>query len=164
MDALAGPLIAAALLLVAGGVAKAWDPADTARALRGLGLPMTSLVVRLIAVAEVACGIAAVVAPGRGTAAAVAAWYLAFTVVVALALRSDKPLATCGCFAGADTPPTVAHLAVVALAAASATGFAVRPAGDVLATQPAYGVPFLAFTALTAWFGYLVMSRLAVLR
>lgn len=164
MEALAGPAAAAALLLVAGGAPKAWAPGDTARALRGLRLPVTPLVVRALGVAEAASGGAFLVSPGRATAAVIAAWYAVFAAVVALALRSDRPLATCGCFGRAETPPTVAHLLLVVAASVTTAAFALAPATSLLAGQPALGLPFIAFTALTAWFGYLMMSRLAALR
>ena len=164
MEALAGPVAAAAVLLVAGGAPKAWAPGDTARALRGLRLPVTPLVVRVLGAAEVGSGFALLVSPGRVTAAVVAGWYAVFTAVVALALRSARPLATCGCFGRAETPPTVAHLLLVAAASVTTGAFAARPVAGLLDGQPVSGVPFIAFVALTAWFGYLVMSRLAALR
>lgn len=164
MDVLAGPLLAAATLLVAGGAPKVLAPADTARALRAMRLPVGDLGVRLLGLAEMLSGIAVVISPGRPTAVVVALWYAAFTVVVVLALRSDKPLATCGCFGGTDTPPTYGHLVLVTAASVSAAVFALDPSDNLFAGQPWLGLPLLMLAALTAWFGYLVMSRLAVLR
>ncbi|HVE64858.1 MAG TPA: MauE/DoxX family redox-associated membrane protein [Mycobacteriales bacterium] len=164
MDVLAGPFLAAAALLVLGGVPKAVSPGDTARALRLLRLPVGPPAVRVLGAAEVVTGVAAVVWPGRPTAALIAIWYAGFAGVVALALRSDQPLATCGCFGGADTPPTLAHLAVVAAASLTAMALAVSPVSDLLSGQAWLGLPFVAMAGLAAWFAYLVMSRLAVLR
>ncbi len=164
MDVLAGPFIAAAALLVVSGAAKAFSPGDTARALRELGLPTGPTAVRALGTAEVLSGVAAVVWVGRPTAALVALWYAGFAAVVLLALRSDKPLATCGCFGGADTPPTVAHLALVTAASLTTFTLALDPPQSLVAGQQWLALPFLAMAGLAAWFGYLVMSRLAMLR
>lgn len=164
MDVLAGPAAAAAVLLVIGGAPKAAAPADTARALRALRVPVGALAVRGVGIGEVAVGLGFLVAPGRLTAALVGAAYTAFTAVVALALRSGQPLATCGCFGGTDTPPTVIHLALVAVTTLTMVGYAVSPATGLLPDGALASVAFAALVGTVAWFGYLVMSRLAVLQ
>ena len=104
-DLLAGPFLAAGGLLVVAGLPKLRDPLPLVRAaardrpsrLRPAGAGCWPL-------AEVALGVAAVVAPGRGTAALVAVAYAGFTAFVALALRRGGVLASCGCFGRPDTP------------------------------------------------------------
>ena len=100
----AGPFLAAAGLLVVAGFPKVADPVPLVRALRAAGLPAGRPVVRVFAVAEVAVGVGALVAPGRATAAAVAAAYLVFTGFVAHVLRRGGVLGSCGCFGKPDTP------------------------------------------------------------
>lgn len=167
MDALTGPYAAAAALLVVGGAPKIWAPADTARALRQLRLPVNRPAVRVLGTLEVLTGLAALTWTSSLPALGVAGWYAAFTVVVALALRTDKPLASCGCFGKADTPPTRTHLALVAAAAVVGGVAATRPPEAVmtaLTDDVLLALPFVALTACVVWFSYLVMSRLAVLR
>ena len=167
MDAMTGPYAAAAALLVVGGAPKAWAPADTARALRALRLPAGRPLVRALGVLEVVTGVLALTTSHRGVALAVAGWYAVFAVVVVLALRSDKPLASCGCFGKADTPPTRTHLALVVTASLAAGAAAARGPerlGPALLDDMAVAAPFVALTACVVWFAYLVMSRLAVLR
>ncbi len=158
MDLLAAPYVAAALLLVVAGVAKAMEPLPLARALRIAGFPVRgpalSPLVRIGATAEAVIGGAAVVAPHLITAALLAASYAAFTAFVVRALRSGSPLATCGCFGGADTPPTAVHAVVTAALAAVAVVVALSPTG--LALTPALLV-------LIGVLAYLVYLTLAVL-
>ena len=59
VNTLAGPLAIAAVLLAAGGVAKVRTPLDTARALQGVGIGATALMVRVGAAAEVVLGVLA---------------------------------------------------------------------------------------------------------
>jgi hypothetical protein len=161
MDALAGPLAAAAALLVAGGAPKVVAPGDTTRALRQLRLPATRTLVRVAGAAEIATGVAVLAGAGPVATGLLGAWYAVFTAVVVLALRSGAPLATCGCFGGQDTPPTRTHALLVA--AASVTAVAATVQSVTVEVETGRDLVVLALAGLTAWFGYLVMSRLAVL-
>jgi len=164
----AGPYLAAALLLVAAGLAKVRRPADTAIALRRAGLPVPDWVVRAGAGAEVAAGCWAFTS-GRLAAGVVALSYLGFAGFVALALRRGSPVSSCGCFGGrnktdnADSPPTLSH-AVLNLAAAATAGWAAlhaRPGVvSVLGRQPLAGVPLVLLTGAGAYLAYLVMGAL----
>ena len=190
---LIGPYLVACGLLVIAGVAKALRPDDTARALlqlttpkappvggpggRGPGgahrwtalrLPGMRSAVRVGAAAEALLGVVALVVPRSGTAAAVAASYLAFAVVVGLTMARGGPLATCGCFGRPDTPPTFVHLAVDLVLAVAATAVAVAapPSGTVvgvLAHQPWHGVPLVMVALLGTWLATLVLVRLSAL-
>ena len=167
MDSLTGPYAAAAALLVVGGAPKVWAPGDTARALRLLRLPSGRVLVRALGVGEVVTGLVALAWAQPPVALAVAGWYAVFTVVMALALRSEQPIATCGCFGAPDTPPTRLHLALVAAAAATGLAAALRSPSALLPAlggEPVQAVPFVVLTGCAVWFSYLVMSRLAVLR
>lgn len=166
MPALAGPFLAAAALLVVAGAGKLVDPAPLVRALRSLGLPGGPRLVRAGAAAEVAVGLAAVATGSRLAAAAVAASYAVFTLVVLRGLARGGVLSSCGCFGRADTPPTRTHAAVTAGAAAVAAVVAARPVGplpDLLADQPGAGVPLLLATAAVAATTYLVLAVLPLL-
>lgn len=167
MDALAGPYLAAAALLVAAGGAKLLDPLPLVRALRSAGLRAPSLLVRTGALAELALGVAAIVTGSAPAAAGVAVSYAAFTGFVLVALRRGGVLASCGCFGKADTPPTGLHVAVTAALAVVAVVMAVRPLGplpDLLAAQPGAGLPLLAASAAVAVTGYLVLALLPLLK
>jgi hypothetical protein len=157
MDVVAAPYLAAALLLVVAGVAKALDPLSLVRALRAAGLtvraPLLMRFVRVAAVFEAAVGAAAIVAPSRTTALAVAASYAGFTLFVLQALRTGSPLASCGCFGKVDTPPTRLHAIVTGVLAMLALVAAGRPGVEL-------GLGLLVVTAVLAYLTYLVLAVL----
>ncbi len=172
--ALIGLYLIASGLLVVAGLAKAAQPDGTARALASLATTehrtpaLTTLrrVVRLGALAEVAVGALALAVPRPLTAGLVALSYLAFSLVVAYARHRGGPLATCGCFGQPDTPPTVVHLLLDLVLAASAALFVLGAPrhgtlAAVLAHQPWVGLPLLFAAAVGAWLTSLAMSALA---
>lgn len=167
MDALAGPFLAAAVLLVAAGGAKLADPLPLVRALRSARLPAPASAVRAVAGAEVGLGLTALLTGARAAAVGVALSYAAFTGFVLLARRRGGVLASCGCFGKADTPPTTTHVVVTAALAAVAGAVAVRPLGpvpDLLAGSPLGGLALLLATAAVAATGYLVLAVLPLVR
>ena len=170
MDALAGPYLASAALLVVAGAAKLLDPLPLVRALRSAGLALRqgllAPLVRLAALAELALGVLAVVTGAALAAAGVALSYAAFTAFVLVALRRGGVLASCGCFGRADTPPTATHVVVTGVLALVAAAVAVRPIGalpDLLGDAPGAGLPLLVVTAAVAVTGYLVLALLPAL-
>ena len=167
MDALAGPFLAAAVLLVAAGGAKLADPLPLVRALRSARLPAPASAVRALAGAEVGLGLTALLTGARAAAVGVALSYAAFTGFVLLARRRGGVLASCGCFGKTDTPPTTTHVVVTAALAAVAGAVAVRPLGpvpDLLAGSPLGGLALLLATAAVAATGYLVLAVLPLVR
>jgi hypothetical protein len=167
VDALAGPYLASAALLVAAGGAKLVDPLPLVRALRSARLPGPRLAVRAVAALEVAIGAAAVLLGSRSAAVAVAVSYAAFTGFVLLARRRGGVLASCGCFGKADTPPTTTHVVVTGALALVAAAVAVRPLGtlgDLLGAQPGAGLPLLVAAAAVAVTAYLVLALLPLVQ
>jgi hypothetical protein len=157
----AGPFAIAAVLLGLGGVLKAVRPVDTANALHAAGLPVTSPIVRAGGVVETAVGGFGVVTGGRVAATLVAVSYGAFAVFVVAALRRGTPLASCGCFGKADTPPTVLHVVVNASAAVAAVAVVAQPGvglAAVLREQQLAGIPFLLLVACGVGFAYLALT------
>lgn len=164
MDALAGPYLASAVLLVAAGATKLGDPVPLLRALHSVGLRVPRGVVRLLAAAEVLLGLAAILAGGRAAAIGVALSYAAFSGFVLLSMRRGGVLSSCGCFGKDDTPPTGAHVAVTASAAAVAALVAVSPVADLVTLlESAGGAALLMTTAAVAALAYLVLARLPLL-
>jgi hypothetical protein len=157
MEAASAPYVAAALLLVAAGVAKAREPLSLVRALRAAGLrvraPLLTRWVRLFAGLEAVLGAAAVLRPSAALAVGVACSYAGFTAFVVRALRSGSPLASCGCFGKTDTPPTPAHAVTTALLAVACALFA---AGSP--TRP--DLPVLAVSAVLAYVSYVALAVL----
>jgi hypothetical protein len=146
---------AAGLLLLAAGGAKVVDPTRTVGALTALGLSASPAVVRLGAAGEAVVGAVALVVGGRVPAALVGVSFSAFTVFVAVALRSGRPIGTCGCFGRADTPPRPSHLAVNAVLAGAGLVGAVAGVTPILdASLPEAG----AAAALAAG-AYLLLTR-----
>lgn len=161
-EVVSGPFLAAAGLLIVAGLPKLADPRPLVRALRSVRLPAHGATVRLLAAAEVAAGLAAIVAPGRWTALSVALAYLVFTGFVALALTRGGVLASCGCFGRPDTPPTRVHLALTTLLALCAAAVAVDPpaAGVWTATSWQPLAALAAFVGLLGWLSYAVIAVL----
>jgi hypothetical protein len=158
-----GPFLAISLLLALAGVMKVYRPAFTTGALRAAGIPANDILVRVLGAAEVGVGIGAVVAGGSGWAVALGLFYLAFTVFVVFALRSGAPIASCGCFGSADTPPSVAHLVVDIAATVVALVTALDPPGPWLGMTGAGAatvVPFLLFSGATVFLLYAVVNVL----
>jgi len=146
---------AAGLLLLAAGGAKVVDPSRTAGALAAVGLAVAPALVRAGAAAEAVLGAVVLAVGGRLPAALVAVSYLAFAGFVAVALRSGRPVGTCGCFGRPDTPPRWSHVAVdLALAAAGAGG----AVAGVEALVDASPLAIVAAVALAAG-AYAVLTR-----
>ena len=160
---IAGPYLAAVVLLGAAGAAKVGRPGDTARALADAGFPVGRTVVRLGALAELALAVAALAAPGPVTGGLVALAYAGFTVFVVLALRRGWALTSCGCFGRPDARPGPAHAALDAGAAAVAVWWAVV-APDHLgavfsARAPWHGVALALVSAVVVGLAYLVWTN-----
>ena len=146
---------AAALRLLGAGGAKIVDPDRTVGALTALGLPVGPTVVRLGAAGEAVLGAVALVVGGRAPAALVGTSFAVFAVFVAVALRSGRPIGTCGCFGRADTPPRPSHVALdLVLAVAGVTG-AVVGVGPVLDSS----LPEAAAAVALAAGAYVVFTR-----
>lgn len=163
MTPAAGPFAIGAALLLGAGLAKAARPADTANALRALGLPGAPALVRVGGIAEAVIGAAALAVGDRVTAALVAASYAAFAVFVTMALQRRTPLSSCGCFGKADTPPTLLHVVINVALAASALAVAAQPRaglGDAVSSQPLAGIPYLALVACGVGLCYLALTTL----
>jgi hypothetical protein len=151
-------------VLIAAGLAKAWQPSDTANALAGAGIPASSSAVRIGALAEAAIGVYALVEGGRVAAVLVAASYLAFAAFVSLALVRRLPLATCGCFGRADTPPDLLHLGIVVACAVAAVIVVFDPGvglGDIAAEQPLAGLPFFLLVGVGTTLAILALTSLS---
>jgi hypothetical protein len=159
-DLAAGPFLAAAGLLVVAGVPKVLDPLPLVRALRAAGMPAGRLLLRAFAVAEVAVGGWALVAPGRLSAALVAAAYLVFTAFVARVLRRGGVLGSCGCFGKPDTPATRSHLTLTAVAALTALAVAVDAPVGVWSDVDIAGVTTLGLAVVIGFLAWQVMAVL----
>lgn len=163
MTVMAGPFAIAAALLAIGGVLKAIRPGDTANALRGVGLPGSTTLVRVGGVAEVIVGGAALVTGGTVSAALVAVSYLGFLTFVLVALRRDVPVSSCGCFGKVDTPPSQVHVGVNLVAVTAAVAVAFDPGAGLVDTvhgQPLAGIPYLLLVGLGVSLVFVALSSL----
>jgi hypothetical protein len=106
--------------------------------------------------------------PGPVTGWLVAASYAGFAMVVAYARTTGGVLASCGCFGTPDTPATALHLVIdLGLCGAASTVALVGPSRtllELLAGQPAHGVPLVLAAGLCTYLTYLAVSTLADLR
>ena len=149
-------MIFSGLLLVT-GVSKAMRPHDTASAVRQLGLPATSLLIRLLAVGEIGVGVWVVATMSTVSLAAQSLLYGVFAVWTWAAIRSDTPLATCGCLGRPDTPPYGGHLAinVIGVVVSFSAMFTV---GDALSDQPLGVVAALVVVSAGVWLAWSIMG------
>jgi hypothetical protein len=167
MGAWAGPFLVAALLLVAAGALKAYDPVNTTGALRQAGLPVPPIVVRVGGGVEVVIGVAAIVTGGSIAAGLVAFSYLVFTAFVVFALVRHLPIGSCGCFGKTDTPPSVIHVVLNVGAIVTATAVALGSGGgigSVLADQDLLGLPFLLLVATATYLAFIALTTLPQLQ
>jgi hypothetical protein len=165
MTVLAGPFAIAAVVLALGGALKALEPGDTAHALRTLRFPVGRTAVRVGGAAEALLATAALVSGLPVLVALVALSYAAFAVVVYVALRSGRPISSCGCFGKVDTPPSWAHIGIDVVSAGFAAAAAFASTSeialpDVIADQPLAGVPFLLLVAVGVGFVFLALTAL----
>jgi hypothetical protein len=157
--------LSAALLLVSGG-AKLADPVPTSGALRVAGLASRVGVVYALAVAEIATGATALLFGGAWAGWAIALLYGGFGSFVAIALHRRIPIASCGCFGKADTPPSLVHVFLnsAGLAGGLWAGLSHSPSlVSILGSQPLAGVPYLFFLAAGIYAAYLLLTILPIL-
>ncbi len=162
-DALAGPLFAAALVLVVAGWAKLRDPFATARLLEVLRFPRPLSAARGFGLLELALGLAAISVPGRVLAGGVAVLYLAFALVAIYLMVAAVPLGSCGCFGPGDASPGVLHagLSLAAAGAAAAAATSPPPRLDVLLPSlPLGGAPFMLGVLVAAAGAVLALTHL----
>lgn len=152
-----------AALLVWSGIRKFADSKPTSGALRAAGLPSSRLSVVGLGSVEVGVGSMALLVSGPASAWAVAAVYAGFAGFVALALGRRLPIASCGCFGKADTPPTWIHLAINLAAVGGAILFATTEGPSlpsVLAEQPLAGIAYVGLLGIGVYCLYLLLSEL----
>jgi hypothetical protein len=149
------PLTVAALVLCVAGGAKLRDPDSAVAALRTVGLPATSLAIRMFAVSELVLGAAASIAPTTITAAAIACVY---TVFAALALALSRRRAPCGCFGTSGTEASRGQAAISAVLALACGAAAIDPPHGLLwiAGRPALEIAVLGAGIAGAVFGTVV--------
>ena len=147
------------LLLVVTGVAKLVRPGDVEKALRALGIPAFGGAGRLIGGLEVVVGLAAVI--WQPALVLQAVFYANFTIWVAVALRRDVPIASCGCLGRDDTPPTRAHVVLNVIAVITSIFAAM---GEPLAFPSfAAGLAQVVVIATGLFLAYVVLSDGATL-
>jgi hypothetical protein len=155
--ALTGPALAIAGLLAMAGAQKLVDPTMTVGALRALGVPSSSVLVRAGSAAELVLGVAAITIGGTAVWWAVAASYLAFAAFVVAALRKGTMIGTCGCFGREETPPHWTHVALNGALAGLAGLIAARSPGspvDALTADPGTAIAVVALAAVALYLLY----------
>jgi hypothetical protein len=152
-----------AALLVWSGIRKFAASEPTSGALRAAGLPSSLLSVIGLGSVEVGVGSMALLFSGPAYAWAVAAVYAGFAGFVAMAMSRRLPIASCGCFGKADTPPTWVHLILNLAAVGGAIVFAAADGPSlpsILAQQPLAGIAYVGFLGLGVYCLYLLLSEL----
>jgi hypothetical protein len=162
VNVLSGLVAMVAVVLAAGGVSKARSPEPTVASFRAVGLPGRRSLVRLLAVGEVALGVALVLVGTVWLAALGAAVFLVFTGISFRLLTLGDGAASCGCFGAQSARPSILHViidgaAAAVLAAAALLGLPglVTHWGDTL--------QMVAYLGLALIGGYLLTAMLTVL-
>lgn len=162
MSPLAGPYLAATVVLAVAGVAKLARPNATRVALRTIGLPSSAAFVKAIGAAELVVAAWVALVGGALPALAVGGAYVAFALVVQRLRLASDGRADCGCFGGSGAPVTRVHVAIdVVLAGVAFTTLAspVPNLPDALARTPWSGLPFLVLVAVLAWVVVTALTR-----
>jgi hypothetical protein len=162
MGVWAAPTLAASVLLIATGSAKALRPSAGAPGLPFLESPRGAVAANLlVGVVEITVGFAGIAIGDRVVDAVTAALFVVFGLVTLIGLRSGVP--SCGCVGRTDTPPTAAHV-VMCVTFASVAAFAAI-AGDrssVLAVASrhsmAVDVGLIAGSFAVGWLAWTVLS------
>lgn len=152
-----------AALLVFSGFRKLADPSPTSGALRAAGLPSSRLAVIGLGAVEIGAGSVALLVPEPVWAGTVALVYAGFAGFVGLALSRRWPIASCGCFGKADTPPTWIHLAVNLGGVGGGLAFATiggPSLPSLLSQQPLAGMAYVGFLVVGVYCLYLLLSEL----
>ena len=160
-QALAAPFFAAAALLALAGAAKVRRPQPLGRALRTLGLPSASGVVRAFGTLEFGVGVLALVDPAPAAALALAVLYGVFTVFLLWAIVARVPLDSCGCLGERDTPPSVVHVTLdlaAAVVAILVSRTSLESAPLFLAHLSYLAVPFAVGLAAAGYLAYLSVA------
>ena len=160
---LSGPFLAISALLAVAGATKIVRPKYTVGALRAAGLPASNSLVRLLGLAEVGTGLAAIWTGASLWAGAIGIFYLGFALFVIYALRSGIPIASCGCFGSPDTPPNVGHVVLDLTATAVALAVAIDPIGSWVGLPGVEiwtAVAFLLFSGATVYLLYAIVNVL----
>ncbi|MBO0728934.1 MAG: hypothetical protein J2P57_06715, partial [Acidimicrobiaceae bacterium] len=101
-----GPLMVAALLSFAAGLAKIRSPRPAVAALEAVGIRVAAPIVQVCAAIEAALAVTVIVTGSRWAAALLAATFAVFASFVAVARRRPS-VTSCGCFGGQGERPAL---------------------------------------------------------
>ncbi|MEX1094240.1 MAG: MauE/DoxX family redox-associated membrane protein [Acidimicrobiia bacterium] len=141
-------------LLIVTGVAKMVAPADTARAIRAMGIPIHNQAGRLLGAVEVIVGLGALISGIVALFLVQGTLYAAFLGWVLLARLKSVPLESCGCLGTPDTPPYWGHMVVDSVAVVSSIGVALSGQGRLfegLPSEVAAGFTLVVLGAALSW-------------
>jgi len=155
---LLGISMALSLLVGAAGLGKFLDPRHAAGAMAALNLPHHGGLVRALGIFELTVAVSVIGVGGVAPTGLLAALYGGFAVFAIVALQSDTPLSSCGCFGRADTPPGIAHLSVNALAMSSLAGLAMNGGAIGLAAVDASAAPVVLSGLVLSYLLYALLS------
>ena len=159
-----GGLHALAVLLLVAALAKLRRPAEAVDALRQARLPASSLLVRLLAAAEVVVAGLVLLRGGVGPALALAGLHLGFAAFVVRLRGTAGASASCGCFGGAEAPAdrlhVVTNLAAAAVAAAGAATGSTSLAGALGDQSVAGAAAYVVLVAVAAQATLLTLTAL----
>jgi hypothetical protein len=144
---------ASALIITAAGFLKLVNPTPAARFLAGLHLPPSRLAVRLVALVEIAVGLAVTLIGGRASPAAAAILFAGFlAALVGHRLRTGRSTVSCGCFGSTAEVPLAPHVAALAVVLGASVGAAVASRRSLLdvvtSVAPGQAVLLVALLAL----------------
>lgn len=159
MSLAAGPVFAVAVLTVVAGAAKVVEPSNARRSLAAIGVRVPPRTVQALGLVECLVGTSSLAWGSRLTSAVLLVSWAGFALTAwRLARRGSTP---CGCFGRTDATVGTAHVAVDVVGCTIAAAAVVWPPGgigDVLASQPLGGLPFVVSSGSCAYLLYLMLT------
>ena len=146
------------VLLIATGIAKVSSPADTARAIRAMGLHKPDGAGRVVGFVEVLVGLGALLSGLAAVFLIQGVMYGVFLGWVIVAKAKSVPLESCGCLGTPDTPPYWGHIAVDAIATVSSFGMALSGPFRLFEGPPSEVTVGLALVVLGASLSWLIIG------
>jgi hypothetical protein len=158
-EALAPAIWTLAGVLALAALAKLRDPGPADRALGAAGMVHGTMLVRALAVGELAVAGWCLIAPGTAAMAALAAVYLGFAGAVSRMRQAG--VGDCGCFGERSFEPGVAHLALNLCAVAIAMVAVIAPPpgiGAVADRAPLEAIALACGVASCVYLSYLAFT------
>ncbi len=159
-NALVAVPVVAALLLLGAGISKVIAPSSAVSGLVAVGMPVTTWLVRVGALAEAVLGLVNLIGASAMARVLMVVSYLCFAIYLQIARRSPA-VKSCGCFGERGSPPTVRQVIVdllIAIGCGASIVVGCPSLPSVISAHVLFGVLFTMLCVLTAWLATFVLD------